>query len=107
VQDLIPYFQDNCSDEEIIRWIPVLTAEEIGVVRQYYFDHRAALDEQDRRIRERSEERIGSIACASQNQRERWKSGWPACEKNWINTDNRPARPMKGQRNDTHERTCR
>jgi uncharacterized protein (DUF433 family) len=58
VQDLVPYFQDNCSDAEIIRWIPVLSAEEIGVVRQYYLDHRAELDEQDRRIRERSEERI-------------------------------------------------
>jgi uncharacterized protein (DUF433 family) len=57
VQDLVPYFQDNCSDAEIIRWIPVLTAEEIGVVRQYYFDHRADLDEQDRRIRERSAQR--------------------------------------------------
>src|SRR5437868_10845507 len=58
VQDLVPYFQDNCSDDEIIRWIPVLTAEEIGVVRRYFLDHRAALDEQDRRIRERTEERI-------------------------------------------------
>ena len=43
VQDLVPYFQDNCSDAEIIRWIPTLTAEEIAVVRQYYLDHRAAL----------------------------------------------------------------
>jgi uncharacterized protein (DUF433 family) len=58
VQDLIPYFQDNCPDAEIIRWIPVLTAEEIGVVRQYYLDHRTELDEQDRRIRERSAQRI-------------------------------------------------
>ena len=57
VQDLVPYFQDNCSDAEIIRWIPTLTAEEIAVVRQYYLDHRAALDEQDRRIRERSAQR--------------------------------------------------
>jgi hypothetical protein len=58
VQDLVPYFHDNCSDAEIIRWIPTLTAEEIAVVRQYYLDHRADLDEQDRRIRERTEERI-------------------------------------------------
>jgi uncharacterized protein (DUF433 family) len=57
VQDLVPYFQDGCPDAEIIRWIPVLTAEEIAVVRQYYADHRAALDEQDRRIRERAAQR--------------------------------------------------
>jgi uncharacterized protein (DUF433 family) len=57
VQDLVPYFQDNCPDDEIIRWIPVLTAEEIGVVRRYYTDHRDALDEQDRRIRERAAQR--------------------------------------------------
>jgi len=58
VQDLVPYFQDNCSDEEIIRWIPNLTAEEIAVVRQYYAEHRDALDEQDRRIRERTAEAV-------------------------------------------------
>lgn len=57
MQDLVPYFQDNCSDDEIIRWVPVLTAEEVAVVRQYYLDHRAVLDEQDRRIRERSAQR--------------------------------------------------
>lgn len=58
VQDLVPYFQDNCPDDEIMKWIPTLTAEEIGVVRRYYHDHQAALDEQDRRIRERTEERV-------------------------------------------------
>jgi uncharacterized protein (DUF433 family) len=58
VQDLVPYFQDNCSDDEIIHWIPILTAEEIGVVRQYYADHRAALDEQDCRIREQTAEAV-------------------------------------------------
>src|SRR5262245_9254958 len=57
VQDLVPYFQDNCSGEEIVRWIPVLTADEIAVVRRYYADHRSALDEQDRRIRSRAAQR--------------------------------------------------
>ena len=32
VHDLVPYFQTGCSDEEIIRWIPSLTHEEIRVV---------------------------------------------------------------------------
>lgn len=58
VQDLVPYFQDNCSDEEIMRWIPILTPEEIAVVRRYYADNREVLDEQDRRIRARTEEAV-------------------------------------------------
>ena len=58
VQDLVPYFQDDCTDEEIVRWIPSLTAEEIAVVRRYYAENRAALDEQDRHIRARTAERV-------------------------------------------------
>src|SRR2546422_1343166 len=58
VQDLVPYFQRGCSHEEIRRWIPSLTPEEIAVVERYYHDHRAQLDEQDREIRERTAERI-------------------------------------------------
>ena len=54
VQDLVPYFQEGCSYEEILRWIPDLTIEEIKVVETYYREHQAELDEQDRRIRERS-----------------------------------------------------
>jgi uncharacterized protein (DUF433 family) len=54
VQDLVPYFQEGCSYEEILRWIPDLTVEEIQVVENYYREHQAELDEQDRRIRERS-----------------------------------------------------
>ncbi len=54
VQDLVPYFQDACTYDEIIRWIPTLTHEEIAVVDKYYREHREELDEQDRRIRERS-----------------------------------------------------
>jgi uncharacterized protein (DUF433 family) len=54
VQDLVPYFQEGCSYEEIIRWIPTLTTEEIAVVDRYYRQHQAALDEEDRLIRERS-----------------------------------------------------
>jgi uncharacterized protein (DUF433 family) len=57
VQDLVPYFQEGCSDDEIIRWLPSLTVEEIGVVRRYYRDHQAELDEEDRLIRARAAER--------------------------------------------------
>lgn len=54
VQDLVPYFQEGCSYEEIRRWIPTLFAEEIAVVERYYREHQQDLDEEDRRIRERS-----------------------------------------------------
>ena len=54
VQDLVPYFQDGCSHDEIIRWIPTLSTEEIAVVERYYREHQEELDAEDRVIRERS-----------------------------------------------------
>jgi uncharacterized protein (DUF433 family) len=51
VQDLVPYFQRGCSDEEIRRWMPTLTVEEITVVERYYREHKEVLDEEDRHIR--------------------------------------------------------
>ena len=54
VQDLVPYFQEKCSHEEIMRWIPVLTSEEIQLVEEYIKDHYGEVMEQDRRIRERN-----------------------------------------------------
>ncbi len=51
VQDLVPYFQNGCSYDEIIRWIPTLTQEEIAVVERYYREHKEELDEEDRHIR--------------------------------------------------------
>ena len=58
VQDLVPYFQEDCSYEEIVRWIPTLTHEEIAVVERYYREHKEELDAEDRLIRERTEERL-------------------------------------------------
>jgi uncharacterized protein (DUF433 family) len=54
VQDLVPYFQEGCTSDEIIRWIPTLTVEEIAVVERFYREHQGQLDEEDRAIRERS-----------------------------------------------------
>ena len=54
VQDLVPYFQEKCSHEEIMRWLPVLSEEEIQVVEEYVRDHYQEVMEQDRRIRERN-----------------------------------------------------
>jgi len=57
VQDLVPYLQDGCSYDEIIRWIPTLSHEEIAVVDRYYREHQKELDEEDRVIRARSAQR--------------------------------------------------
>ncbi len=58
VQDLVPYLQTGCSYDEILRWIPSLTHDEIAVVEHYYREHQSEMDDQDRRIKERSEERM-------------------------------------------------
>jgi hypothetical protein len=47
-------FQEGCSHDEIIRWIPTLSADEIAVAAQYYREHQEEVDEEDRLIRERS-----------------------------------------------------
>ena len=54
VQDLVPYFQEGCSHEEIMRWIPALTREEIQIIEEYVKKHHEEVMEQDRRIRERN-----------------------------------------------------
>jgi uncharacterized protein (DUF433 family) len=56
VMDLVPYFQQDCSCDEIIRWIPTLTPAEIAIVESYYREHKEELDEKDRRVREYREE---------------------------------------------------
>lgn len=58
VQDLVPYFQQGCSQDEIMHWIPVLSREEIAVVERYYRQHQAELDEEDRQIRAYRDEQI-------------------------------------------------
>jgi hypothetical protein len=60
VQDLVPYFQDGSSYEDIIRLIPALTRAEIAVVEQYYRQHREELDEQELILRERIAQRTNS-----------------------------------------------
>ena len=57
VQDLVPYLQQNCTYEEIMAIMPVLTREEIQAVQQYVCDNYEAVMEQDRRIRERTAKR--------------------------------------------------
>jgi uncharacterized protein (DUF433 family) len=57
VQDLVPYFQDGCSFDEILCLIPTLTIDEIAVVEEYYRTHKQELDEEDRLIREQTTHR--------------------------------------------------
>jgi uncharacterized protein (DUF433 family) len=58
VHDLVPYFQEGCPYDEIIRWLPSLTHEEIGVVHRYYRQHKAELDEHECRVRAHRAEQV-------------------------------------------------
>ena len=58
VHDLVPHFQDGCSHDVIIRWIPSLTHEEIRIVERYYRQHQDELDEYEWRIRAYRAEQI-------------------------------------------------
>jgi len=58
VHDLVPYFQAGCSYDEIIRWIPSLTHEEIAVVERHYREHQDELDEHERRVQAYRTEQI-------------------------------------------------
>src|SRR5258708_2299853 len=58
VQDLVPYLQRNCTHEQIMEIMPVLTQEKIQVVQRSVRDHHDAVMEQDRRIRERNASRV-------------------------------------------------
>jgi uncharacterized protein (DUF433 family) len=60
VHDLVPYFQDGCSYDEIVRWLPSLTHEEIAIVERYYRQHKDELDEYERRIRAYRAEQVRS-----------------------------------------------
>jgi uncharacterized protein (DUF433 family) len=58
VLDLVPYFQKGTAYDEIIRWIPSLTHEEISLVEKYYREHQGAFDEKDRHARQYREEQV-------------------------------------------------
>jgi uncharacterized protein (DUF433 family) len=58
VHDLVPYFQEGCSYDEIIRWLPSLTHEEIRIVEGYYRRHKNELDEYESRVRAYRAEQI-------------------------------------------------
>jgi hypothetical protein len=51
VHDLVPYFQEGCSHDEIIRWLPSLSRDEIEIVERYYHQHKDELDDHESRVR--------------------------------------------------------
>jgi uncharacterized protein (DUF433 family) len=38
-QDLLPYYREGASNDEIRRWLPALTDDEIALLRDYIRDH--------------------------------------------------------------------
>jgi uncharacterized protein (DUF433 family) len=58
VLDLVHYFQNGFPHDEIIRWIPSLTHEEVAVIERYYLEHQAGFDEKERRVQEIRAEQI-------------------------------------------------
>ncbi|HVC94748.1 MAG TPA: DUF433 domain-containing protein [Pirellulales bacterium] len=57
VQDLVPYFQRQCTYEEILEIMPTLSVDEIQAVEQYVQENYEAVMNQDRLIRERNAQR--------------------------------------------------
>ncbi len=58
VHDLVPYFQQGCAYDEIIRWLPSLTEGEISVVERYYLQHKDELDEYEQRVQKHRDEQV-------------------------------------------------
>ena len=52
VQDLLPYYREGTSNEEICRWIPSLTDEEIAVLKKYIRDHYEEVLKAEQEIKE-------------------------------------------------------
>ena len=64
VLDLVHYFQRGASYDEIIRWIPTLSHEQIAVVERYYREHQAVFDEKDRRDEQGLVEKVMGAAAS-------------------------------------------
>jgi uncharacterized protein (DUF433 family) len=57
VQDVVPYLRENCTNDEIMSVMPVISEAEVEAIRQYVRDNFEVVMEQDRRILERSANR--------------------------------------------------
>ena len=74
VHELVPYFQEHCSYEEIMRWLPSLSRDEIELVERYYLEHKQELDEYELSVRTDRDQQI-------QAQRDRYAEGQATSEK--------------------------
>lgn len=52
VQDLLPYHREGASNEEIRRWLPSLTDEEIALLKNYILEHHEEVLQAERDIKE-------------------------------------------------------
>ena len=51
MQDLLPYYRDGASREEIRRWIPALSDEEIALLMEYIREHYDEVLEAEKEIK--------------------------------------------------------
>lgn len=51
MQDLLPYYREGASNDEIRRWIPSLTDEEIALLKDYIRDHCPEVESAERAIK--------------------------------------------------------
>ncbi len=51
VQDLLPFYRENASNDEIRRWLPMLSDEEIGVLKEYLRSHFEEVIAAEKRIK--------------------------------------------------------
>jgi uncharacterized protein (DUF433 family) len=58
VQDVVPYWQAGCDDEEIIQWLPTLTRGELAILKDYYLAHQEKCDQKERAVQAFREEQI-------------------------------------------------
>jgi uncharacterized protein (DUF433 family) len=52
VQDLLPYYREGAGNDEIRRWLPSLSDEEIALLKEYIRDHYDEVLRAEQRIKE-------------------------------------------------------
>jgi uncharacterized protein (DUF433 family) len=52
VQDLLPYYREGASNDEIRRWIPSLTDDEIALLKDYIREHYEEVLQTEKEIKE-------------------------------------------------------
>ena len=76
VHDLVPYFQDGCSHDEIIRWVPSLTHEEIRIVERSTGNTRTSLMSTNGVSGPTARNRFGCSGFGSPSEKEAVMSDW-------------------------------